>query len=132
MRSPLIVVVLFLVAATLACAGRVFETSHVYALTPIPAQEAYDASTDAVVADNAWVFRPDGTFAANLSACGTRTHLSGTYSGDDVGPDTFLILLDTNKDGTSDDQVQLDVHNIAYSFLEWDCAGQTLRFGLLH
>ena len=130
MRQQVPLAFLVLITASLACAGRVFQNTHVYALPQIPLLEAYDPTSDAILADNVWVFRPDGTFQARITSCKGHEQFSGSYSGDDVGSD-FLFLLDTNGDGTTDDQVQLDVQDDAYSFIDWKCSEQPIRFWLL-
>jgi hypothetical protein len=91
--------------------------------------EVYDPTTAAILTDNVWVFYQDGTFRARVSLCGPATELSGTYSGDDTGIG-FFFSLDTNGDDTPDDQVELDVREDAYSFIDWECNEQPYRFWL--
>jgi hypothetical protein len=119
-----------LALASFACGSRIFEKPHVYANPPQPLAEVYDSSTDRILGENAWVFRPDGTFEARLETNGERLHLSGTYDGDDTGSG-FFFFLDTDGDGQSDDQVLLDTENDAYSYIEWQAeAGTPVRYWL--
>lgn len=119
-----------LVLATIACAGRVFETTHVYSLSQVPLSEVYESESDLIRGDNVWVFRPDGTFEANVPVCKTGGNLSGFYSGDDVGSE-FIFLLDLDGDGAAEDQVTLDVENDGFAFIDWICGDQVFRFFLL-
>lgn len=129
-QRRLLFVVMALVLTSFACGSRVFEKPHVYANPPQPLAEVYDSSTDLILADNVWVFRPDGTFEARLENNGQHLHLSGTYDGDDTGSG-FFIFLDTDGDGQPDDQLLLDTENDAYSYIEWEAeADTTVRYWL--
>ena len=130
MRMRLFLAVIAVAVSSLACAGRVFETTHVYSLSELTVSQAYEPNSGTILADNVWVFRPDGTFEARIPACNTRDHLFGSYSGDDVGSE-FLFLLDLNEDGQGEDTVRVDVKNDEYAYIEWDCDDQTLRFILI-
>lgn len=130
-QRRLLLMVIALALLSFACGGRVFEEPHVYANPPQPLAVVYDSSTDRILADNAWVFRPDGTFEARVENNGQHLHLSGTYSGDDTGT-AFFFFLDTDGDGQSDDQVLLDTEDDAYSYIEWEAeAGTTIRYWLV-
>lgn len=111
-RSSLAVPVLMLVLAALACGGRVFGDLRVYSANPGPASEFYDPVGDRILADDVWVFRPDGTFDAIVNVDEQRSTLSGTYEGDNAGHVLYLFL-DTDGDGETDASLILDDENFS-------------------
>jgi hypothetical protein len=119
-----------LVSASLACAGRVFDELHVYSSPTRSLADVYDPSTDTILAENVWVFRPDGTFSAQLIINGDQLIMSGTYEGDDTGTG-FFFLLDTDGDGKNDEEVELDVEEDEYSFISWEYGSDTFLFWLV-
>jgi len=117
---------LLLILAVLACAERTFADLRVYSARPGSASLFYDKGTDKILADDVWVFRPDGTFSAVVNADGQRLTLSGRYGGDDAGED-FVFAIDTNGDGKYDDDLYASDD---FSYIEWRRESGTTRYSL--
>lgn len=118
-------VIFFLMS--LACGGRVFEKQRVYSVTRGPAKQFYDSTTNKILADDVWVFQPDGTFAAIVMVNGERRILSGKYEGDETGGG-FFFFLDLDGDGNfNDDNIFLGKDD---SYIEWRRNSETFTYFL--
>jgi hypothetical protein len=116
----------------LACAGRTFTLTKVYAIDTGKIAEYYDEETETIIGEDVWAFRSDGTFDAILIVEEEIMTLSGKYEGDDVGDMGFYIFLNTDIDGIFDDgEVLLDTENDEYKWIEWIHNGITYRYYLL-
>lgn|GEM_PF-6012643 len=126
-KLHLIILIAVFVIVTLACGGRVFTELHVYSATPNPIEQVYNPSTDEILAENVWVFRPDGSFEAVVKHGNQQYLLSGDYEGDSDGRG-FFFFLDTTGDGKFDEEVLLSDDD---SYIEWQREGQTIRYVLV-
>jgi len=125
-KFALITLVAFLVLAMLACAEKQFVNPHVYAAISGSANQFYDQTTDKLLADDVWVFRPDGTYSAIVNVDGQRLMLSGRYGGDNAAED-FFIAIDTDGDGEYDDSLYASDD---FSYIEWRRSDGTLKYVL--
>ena len=117
-RMTFFILIIAVIAITFACAGRIFEKQHIFSNPIRQINEVYDYSTDTIIADDVWVFNPDGTFKAKIKDSSKILEITGTYSGDDIG-ERYLFFLFINDDNDADYEVQLDTENDLYSFIEW-------------
>jgi hypothetical protein len=117
---------IFITWLSFACAGRIFEKTHIFSNPIRPIDEIYDFYTDTILSDDVWIFKPDGLFKARVFTGTELVNLSGKYSGDDVG-DGFVILIYLNDDEEYTYEVYLDVENDAYSYIDWIIDDNTIK-----
>jgi hypothetical protein len=125
-RIQLCLILITLIIATLACGYKTFGDLRVYSSISGSANQFYDATTDAILADNVWIFYPDGKYKAVVMIDGKQTNLHGKYGAEDIG-NVFTILLDTDGDGKFDDELYPD-HNSSY--FEWHYESNTVTYYL--
>ena len=106
---------------------RIFADLHVYSAVVGTTSQFYDSTTDKILGENIWVFRPDGTYSAIVNVDGNTLTLSGVYSGDDVGNNDFIFSIETNNDHEFDESLYTDG---VFSFLEWRRDSGTLKYYL--
>lgn len=123
-RLDFIVPLIVLVLAVLACAEKHFGNLRVYSATLGSVGQFYDQTADRILADDVWVFRPNGTFSAVVNVDGQKLTLSGKYGGDDAGKD-FFFSIDTNNDGKYDDNLYASND---FSYIEWRREGGILKY----
>jgi len=116
-NGPIIVLVALCIAI-LACGGRVFTDVRVYSLKPASLHDLYDQSSDRILKEDVWVFRPDGSFDVIVWIGGELIALTGAYEGDDAG-DEFLFMLDTDGEGEFDEQLVADTEDDRFMWIEW-------------
>lgn len=125
--TSILLSVIALVVASLACGERIFTDLKVYASDAGVITDFYDIQGDQILADNVWVFHPDGTYNAIVVLDGERLNLSGKYAGDDVG-DEFVFSIDTNGDGEYDEHLYaID----EFQAIEWRRETGTLKFTVI-
>ena len=112
-KAILSLIALFTV--TIACSYRYFADFRVYSATPGSAIQFFDSTTDTIIADNVWVFYPEGNFKAVVIVEGKRTTLHGKY-GVDNAADNWLISIDVDSRKKFNDHLYL---NDSFSYFEW-------------
>jgi len=107
---------------------RIFVDLRVYSAAQGTANQFYDSTTDKILGEDIWVFRPDGTYSAIVNVDGKILTLSGVYSGDDVG-DVFIFSIETNNDHEFDESLYTDPDD-DFSFIEWRRESGSLKYYL--
>ena len=125
-RIKLSLFLITLVATILACGYKTFGAIHVYSATSGYVSQFYNSTTDTILADNVWVFYPDGKYKALVLVDGKQTNLSGKYGAEDAG-DEFTISIDTDGDSKFDDDLYPD-DNLSY--FEWHHNSNILKYYL--
>jgi hypothetical protein len=106
--------------------GRIFKDLRVYSATPGTPNQFYDPIADKLLREDVWVFRPNGTYKAEVSVDGEILELSGVYAGDQTGQG-FIFSIETNNDSTFDESLYTDDN---FSFIEWRRDGESLKYYL--
>ena len=114
-RIQLSLSLIALIITVLACGYKTFGNLRVYSSTSGSASQFYDATADTILAENVWVFYPNGEYKAVVIVDEKQTTLRGKYGAEDIG-DVFAIVIDTDGDGKFDDELYPD-HNSSY--FEW-------------
>lgn len=114
-RIQLSLSLIALIITVLACGYKTFGNLRIYSSTSGSASQFYDATADTILAENVWVFYPEGKYKAIVIIDGKQTILRGKYGAEDRGDD-FIISIDTDNDGKFDDELYPD-HNSSY--FEW-------------
>ena len=122
----LVIPLLALILSTLACAEKYFDNTQVYSAEKGTVEEFYDTKNDKILADNVWVFKPDGTYSALINIGGQKRLLSGKYGGDNLSNHEFAFSIDTNNDGQYDDN--LWIIDGDFAVIEWRREDATLRY----